>query len=130
MLYANEVGDREAQFVKRVRATVEKIARLVAASAVEVEDGTMACPDRTHFKRFNLALDYGQTGVVMGLAIAGKYLEDDELLDVARQVANYIARRAVAEGGGYKFAQFHPLPPMNGKRGANRRTVNGHRAHQ
>jgi len=84
-------------------------AELVVASATEI-DGTLACPDRVHFKRVNLALDYGQTGVVMGLAGAGKYLEDDEFIEAAKKVADYITQRAVPEGGGYKFAQFYPLP--------------------
>jgi hypothetical protein len=77
---------------------------------VELEDGTMACPDRVNFKRINIALDYGQTGVMLGLAGAGKYLENDEFIEAAKRVANYIAKRAVPEGGGLKFAQFGPLP--------------------
>ena len=79
------------------------------ASATEV-DGTLVCPDRFRFKRVNLALDYGQTGIVMGLAVAGKYRDDGKLIEGAKKVADYIVQRAVAEGGGYKFAQFHPLP--------------------
>ena len=57
-----------------------------------------------------MAMMTGQTGVVLGLAGAGKYLEDDEFIEAAKKVANYIAKRAVPEGGGLKFAQFHPLP--------------------
>ena len=110
MLYAKEVGDREPELVIRINLTIEKIAELVMASAVKLEDGTMACPDRAHFKRVNIALDYGQTGVVMGLAAAGKYMKDEKLLDAAKKVADYIAKRAVPEAGGLKFAQFHPLP--------------------
>ncbi|MFV1969174.1 MAG: hypothetical protein ACC628_27450, partial [Pirellulaceae bacterium] len=63
MQYANEVGDKEAEFVKRIDAAIDKIARLVIASATDV-DGTLVCPDRSHFNRVNLALDYGQTGVL------------------------------------------------------------------
>ena len=109
MLYAEEVGDREAGLVKRIDKAIERIATLVIASATET-DGTLVCADRTHFKRVNLALDYGQTGVVLGLVGAGKYLENDEFIEAAKKVADYITRRAVAEGGGYKYAQFHPLP--------------------
>jgi hypothetical protein len=109
MLYANEVGPREAELVGRIKAAMEKAARLVIATAVPL-DGTLACPDRARFKRINIALDYGQTGVVLGLAVAGKYLKHDEILDKAKQVADYITRRAVPAGAGYKFAQFHPLP--------------------
>jgi hypothetical protein len=109
MLYAKEVGDREPEFVKQINMAIEKIARLVIGSATEI-DGTLACPDRVHFKRINIALDYGQTGVVLGLAVAGKYLKNDELIEASKKVANYIVQRAVPEDGGYKFAQFHPLP--------------------
>ncbi len=107
--YAREVGDREPELVEQINSTIERIAKLVVGSATEI-DGTLACADRFHFKRINIALDYGQTGVVLGLATAGRYLDDEELIDAARRVADYIARRAVPEGGGYKFAQFHPLP--------------------
>jgi hypothetical protein len=31
-------------------------------------------------------------------------------VEAAKRVANYIAKRAVPEGGGLKFAQFGPLP--------------------
>lgn len=110
MLYAEEVGDKDAALVTRIRAAVERIAQAVIASAVELEDGTMACPDRVNFKRINIALDYGQTGVMLGLAGAGKYLENDDFIEAAKKVANYIAKRAVPEADGLKFAQFHPLP--------------------
>lgn len=109
MQYAQEAGDRDSQFVEKIDTAIARIAKLVIASATEV-DGSLVCADRVHFKRVNIALDYGQTGVVLGLTVAGKYLENEEYLDAAKKVADYIARRAVAEGGGYKFAQFHPLP--------------------
>ncbi|NOX52915.1 MAG: hypothetical protein GXP27_00440 [Planctomycetes bacterium] len=107
--YAQTVGDREPALVQRINRAVERIARMVVKSATEI-DGTLACPDRTHFKRVNIALDYGQTGIVLGLSVAGKYLKNEKLIDAAKKVANYIAQRALPEGGGYKFAQFHPLP--------------------
>jgi len=110
MLYAEEVGDQDTARAERIRAACLRVSQAVLASAVELDDGTMACPDRFHFKSINLALDYGQTGVVLGLAIAGKYLQNDDLLDAAKKVADYIAKRAVPENGGLKFAQFHPLP--------------------
>lgn len=109
MLYANEVGAGEVELVQRIKAAIEKAARLVIASAVHI-DGTLACPDRAHFKRINIALDYGQTGVVLSLAATGKYLNNGEILDAAKKVADYITRRAVPVGTGYKFAQFHSLP--------------------
>ena len=34
-------------------------------SEVTSEYGTRACPDRVNFERINIALDYGQTGVVL-----------------------------------------------------------------
>jgi hypothetical protein len=109
LLYANEIGPGDAELVERIKAAIEKAAKLVIASAVEI-DGTLACPDRVRFTRINLALDYGQNGVVLGLAAAGKYLKNDAILDAAKKVADYITRRAVPAGAGYKFAQFHPLP--------------------
>jgi len=110
MLCAEEVGEKDAALVARIHVAVERIAQAVIASAVELEDGTMACPDRVHFKQINIALDYGQTGVVLGLAGTGKYLENEQFIETAKKVAEYIAKRAVSEGGGLKFAQFHPLP--------------------
>jgi len=107
--YAQAAGDSEPELVERINRTVRRIAEAVLNSTVEV-DGTLVCPDRTHFKRVNIALDYGQTGIVLGLAVAGKYLKDEELIDGAKKVADYIVQRAVKEGGGYKFAQFYPLP--------------------
>ncbi len=110
MLYAREVGDAEPDLVRRCNRAIRTVARAVMNSAETMDDGTKAVPDRVHFERINLALDYGQTGVVLGLATAGRYLEDEAILAAARKVADYIANRAVAEGGGLKFAQFHPLP--------------------
>ena len=110
MLYADGAGKEDTLLVRRIGAAVEKIARSVISSGVELEDGTMACPDRVNFKCVNLALDYGQTGVVLGLSTAGRYLQNQEINDAAERVADYIVRRAVDEGGGQKFAQFHPLP--------------------
>jgi len=108
--YAQDVGDADPDLVRRCNAATRKIARLVAASAETVDDGTQAIPDRGHFGKINIALDYGQTGVVLGLATAGRYLEDETILASARKVADYIVNRAAEEGGGLKFAQFHPLP--------------------
>lgn len=108
-LYAQQAGSEDAELVAKSKTAVERIARCVIASAVEV-DGTLACPDRTHFKRVNLALDYGQTGVVLGLAATGQYLQSDEFIAAAKKVADYIVRRAVPEAGGFKYAQFHPIP--------------------
>ncbi|HID22205.1 MAG TPA: hypothetical protein EYP14_07365, partial [Planctomycetaceae bacterium] len=107
--YAEAAGSRGPQLLRRIDQAIERIARRVIASTTEI-DGTLVCPDRTHFKRINIALDYGQTGIVLGLSIAGQYLKNEELIDAAKKVADYIAQRAVREGGGYKFAQFHPLP--------------------
>ena len=110
MLFAEEVREKDAALAGRIDAVIERIARAVSASAVEFEDGSLACPDRVNFKRINLALDYGQTGVVLGLAVAGRYLDSEEICQTAEKVADYIVHRAVPEGGGLKFAQFHPLP--------------------
>jgi len=109
ILFAKEVGEEDV-LVERINAVTGGIAKAVISSAVELEDGTLACPDRVNFKKINVALDYGQTGVVFGLAIAGSYLDNKEIIQAATKVADYIANRAVPEGGGFKFAQFHPLP--------------------
>jgi len=109
MLYAEAVGDGEPALTARIRPAIDRIARLVMASAEEIDD-TLAIPDRGHFNRINLALDYGQTGVVLGLAATARYLEDEEILNAARRVADYIVARAEKANGGYRFAQFHPIP--------------------
>jgi len=110
MLYAEELGDRDPALTRRMKKAIAKVARTVIASAETLDDGTMVIPDRQRFKRINLALDYGQTGVLLGLAMTGRYLEDDAIRAAARKVADYIAKQAVPEGGGLKFAQFQPLP--------------------
>ncbi len=110
MRYAEHCRQDDPALAERIDEAIARIAHLVAASAERLQDGTMVCPDRQHFRRINLALDYGQTGVVLGLAWMGQYLKDEEILAVARRVADYIAKQAVAEGGGLKFAQFQPLP--------------------
>ena len=110
MLYAEQIGDADPALTARLKAAIARVARAVIASAETLDDGTMVIPDRQHFKQVNLALDYGQTGILLGLTVTGRYLEDDEIRAAARKVADYIAKQAVPEGGGLKFAQFHPLP--------------------
>jgi len=113
MLYAEAAGDDNEDFTARVQSAIDRIARLVMAAAMDI-DGTLAIPDHGHFKRINLALDYGQTGVLLGLAGAARYLEDQEILDAAKRVADYIVARAEPAGSGYRFAQFHPIPETAG----------------
>jgi len=73
----------------------------VIGTAVEVDE-CLACPDRSR-QRIAITLDYGQTGVVCGLAQIGKYLKDEEILGAAKRVADFVARHAVPERGGYKL---------------------------
>ncbi len=109
LLFTKEIGEDDP-LTRRIDAVVSGIARAVIASAVELEDGTLACPDRVKFKKINISLDYGQTGVVFGLAVAGSHLQDEEISKAATRVGDYIARRSVPEGGGFKFARFHATP--------------------
>jgi hypothetical protein len=59
--------------------------------------------DKTHV---NLALDYGQTGVVLALAKTAKYLDDDEIGAGARKAADFVIAQAVRTDHGWKFPRF------------------------
>ncbi len=47
--------------------------------------------------------------MVCGLAQIGKYLKDDEILGAAKRVADFVAKHAVPEAGGYKFPKAVPF---------------------
>jgi hypothetical protein len=57
-------------------------------------------------KRINIALDYGQTGVVWFLCMAARHLDSDELLEAAAKAGDFVVAQAVPAGGGYKFPRF------------------------
>ena len=103
------LGDEHPDHVEKLNRAIKAMASIVEASCIELENGTMACPDRPG-KQLNLALDYGQTGVCVALAYSGLYLNDKELTSSAIKVADFIVSKAVPEGGGYKFAQYYPIP--------------------
>ncbi|MBI5394138.1 MAG: hypothetical protein HZA91_02450 [Verrucomicrobia bacterium] len=100
MLLAQEIDQSDAAFAARLKATMERLNRILVASAVPV-DGTLAWKkaDGT----VSVALDYGQTGPVLALSAAGKYLKSDEFIQAARRGADFIVKHAAAEAGGYKF---------------------------
>ena len=98
--------DSDPAFSAKIRDALRRVAHYVMAGMVEV-DGALACPDRRR-QRIALTLDYGQTGVLCGLAQIGKYLKDDEILGAAKKVGDFVARHAVPEAGGYKFPNFVP----------------------
>ncbi len=51
----------------------------------------------------------GQRGVVCVLAQIGKYLKNDKILGAAKRVADFVAKHAVPEAGGYKFPKAIPF---------------------
>jgi len=105
--FAKEIGDSDPEFTVKIEAALRRVAQGVIGTAVEV-DGCLACPDRRR-QRIAITLDYGQTGVVCGLAQIGKYLKDDEILGAAKRVADFVAKHAVPEAGGYKFPKAVPF---------------------
>lgn len=107
--FAKEIGDSDPEFTAKIDAALRRVAQGVIGTAVEVE-GCLACPDRKR-QRIAITLDYGQTGVVCGLAQIAKYLEDDKILDAAKSVADFVAKHAVPEAGGYKFPKAVPFKP-------------------
>lgn len=100
MLLAQEIGQADAGFVGKLNACIERTGKFLMTSATRV-DSMLAWKkdDRT----VSLALDFGQTGPVLALAIAGKYLKNDEFIQAARRGADFIVKHAVAEKDGYKF---------------------------
>lgn len=105
--FAEELGDSDPEFTAKIRSALRRVAHGVMGAAVEV-DGDLACPDRRK-QRIAITLDYGQTGVICGLAQIGKYLKDDEILGDAKKVADFVAKHAVPEAGGYKFPKTVPF---------------------
>jgi hypothetical protein len=51
----------------------------------------------------NMAFDYGQTGVVITLSELAKHVQDEEILDAARKVADFVVAHAVRTEHGWKF---------------------------
>lgn len=115
MLLAMEIGDRDEKFQAQVNQSMRKISALLIESGTPL-DGTLAWPlnprERKQFDiksdsmTVNLALDYGQTGVLLSLAEMGKYIRDEEILDAAKKAADFIIRHAVKSEEGWKFHRF------------------------
>ena len=105
--FAEELGGSDPELTAKIRSALRRVAHGVMGAAVEV-DGCLACPDRRR-QRIAITLDYGQTGVICGLAQIGKYLKDDEVLGAAKKVADFVAKHAVPEAGGYKFPKTVPF---------------------
>jgi len=87
----------------------------VIASATEI-DGTLAwivspggrvslgfSPD---VEIVNMATDYGQTGIVLGLAETAKFLNDDEILDAAKRAADFVVENLVKDDNGFKIPRI------------------------
>ena len=115
VLLAKEIGGIDPEFQERVRKATKKAAMLLIQSGTHVGE-TLVWPlkpwERKHhqiksdFITVNMALDYGQTGVVLSLAEMGKYLEDEQVLKAARKAADFIINNAVKTEHGWKFARF------------------------
>ncbi|NOZ22287.1 MAG: hypothetical protein GXP25_14500 [Planctomycetes bacterium] len=112
---SKELGEKDPEFVERVRKCTKRLAMMVIRSATPVGD-TLTWPlstgERKHHKikskqvAVNMALDYGQTGVVLELAEMGKFLHDDEILDAAKKAADFIVAHMVKTEHGWKMPRF------------------------
>ena len=118
MLLAQEIGQTDAEFAAKLNACIERMGKFVIASATRV-DGMLAWEKSDWV--VSMALDYGQTGPVLALAMSGKFLKNDEFLRAARQGADFVFKHAVAEKNGYKF----PLRVSLTSRGGAQKPANG-----
>ena len=99
ILFAEEVRDSDPEFARRLKAAIARSGRLLLNSAIKHNDTLIW---KQHARTLNMALDYGQTGMVFALTMMGRYLNDDEFLDAARRGADFIITQAVRDRGGYK----------------------------
>ena len=53
-----------------------------------------------------MALDYGQTGVVLGLAETAAFLQDDEILSAAKKAADFVVKNSVQTDDGLKLPRI------------------------
>ena len=115
MLLDREIGDDDPAYRKRVRQATQKIAQMILHRATPVGDAlawTLNRHEKKHHKVapdviwVNLALDYGQTGVILALSEMAKYLDDPELLDSARKAADFVIEHAVKTEHGWKIPRF------------------------
>ena len=103
--------EKEPEFLQRAYEACRHHALRMIANAREI-DGMLAWVDPKPQKGFkvdanmdlvNMAIDYGQTGVVYVLSETGKYLKDQEILEAAKKGADFIVKHAVKTERGYKF---------------------------
>jgi len=100
MLFAEEVRDSDPEFARRLKAAIARSGRLLLNTAIKHNDTLIW---KQHPRTLNMALDYGQTGMVFALTMMGRYLNDNEFLDAARRGADFIIAQGVRDRGGYKF---------------------------
>jgi hypothetical protein len=110
-----EDPDVKPEEVERVRRAAKKLAETLIACGRPVKYG-LAWPmndaERAYYgfrsdrPAVNMALDYGQTGVVTTLAESAKGLKDDAILDAARKAADFAIANAVRTEHGWKFARY------------------------
>jgi hypothetical protein len=115
VMLAQEIGDEDPGFDLRVRMATKKVATMLIESGTQV-DGMLVWPLRTWERKHhkirgnvpmaNMAIDYGQTGVVLSLAEMGKYLKDEEILEGARKAADFIIESTAKTDDGWKLARF------------------------
>ena len=115
MLLDREICDEDPEYRARVHQAAQKISRMILNRATPVGD-TLAWTLKPHEKKHhrlksepawvNLALDYGQTGVIVALAETAKYLDDPEVLQSARKAADFVIDHAMETEHGWKFPRF------------------------
>jgi len=113
MILAKALGD--PGYAERVKKAAKRISGFLIASGTPVGD-MLAWPltggerkrhkVREDVRTVNMALDYGQTGVVLALAEMGKYTQDKQVLAGARKAADFVIHHAVKTDHGWKLARF------------------------
>lgn len=115
MELARQIAEEDPEFVERAKEAARSVALSVIASATEI-DGTLAwivSPGGRVFLGYrrdveivNMATDYGQTGVVLGLAETAKFLDDEEILDAAKKAADFVVKNIVEDDNGLKIPRI------------------------
>jgi len=100
MLFASKIREKDPEFARRIDAAIERIGKRLIVTARDTGGTLVWMRDE---RTVNMALDYGQTGVVLALTKIGRYLKNREFLEAARKGADFVAKQAVPENGGYKF---------------------------
>ncbi len=112
--YADAVRDKDPELAKRCEEATRIVANRLINTAV-VDKGTYAW--RNHDPKFgaekmvNMALDHGQTGVVMALADIGARLKDEKIMDAAKKAADFILMHCVKDADGLKMPFLVKVDP-------------------